>query len=93
MSRPEISGRKLTPITEQERAAFFDPRGPPRLTVAAFTIPEFCEAHRISRTFFYELQRRGLGPDVAELLGKKIITHESAAKWRKARTAASKKSA
>ena len=92
MSRFEITGRKPGPVSQQEESAFYA-RGPPQLTVAAYTIPEFCQAHRISRTHFYELCRRQLGPDVAELLGKKIITHESAAKWRKARTAASKKSA
>ena len=91
MSRPEITGRKLTPHSQQAEAAYYA-RGPPQLAVAAFTIPEFCTAHRISRTFYYELRKRGLGPDEAELLGKKIITHESAAKWRKQRTAASKKS-
>jgi hypothetical protein len=92
MSRPEVTGRKLAPLSQQEYS-IYDARGPPRLAVAAYTIPEFCTAHRISRTFFYELRRRGLGPDVAELLGKKIVTHEAAAKWRKARTAASKKTA
>src|SRR3954471_22316333 len=91
MSRPEVSGRKLTFNQQAENAAPYGARGPPRLAVAAYTIPEFCEAHRISRTHFYELQRRGLAPDVAELLGKKIVTHESAAVWRKQRTAASKK--
>jgi hypothetical protein len=87
MSRPESTTQKF-PLSRHEA-----PSPPPRMAVAAYTIPEFCEAHRISRTHFYELQRRGLGPDVAELLGKKIITHESAGKWRRQRTAASKKSA
>jgi hypothetical protein len=91
MSRFEITGRKPGPVSQQGEAAFYA-RGPPQLTVAAFTIEEFCHCHRISKTLFYELRRRGLAPDVAELLGKKIITHESAAKWRKERTAASKKS-
>jgi hypothetical protein len=60
--------------------------------VPAFTIPEFCTAHRISRAFYYTLRSRGLAPDEAELLGRKIITHEAAARWRKQRTAATKKS-
>ena len=59
---------------------------------AAFTIPEFCRAHKISRGFFYTLRRRGLGPDVAELLGRRIITHEAATRWRKQRTSASSRS-
>jgi hypothetical protein len=67
--------------------------GKAALTLSAHTIPEFCQAHRISRAHFYNLQRRGLGPDVTELLGRKIVTHESAQRWRRQRTAASKKSA
>jgi hypothetical protein len=60
---------------------------------AAHTISEFCRAHRISRAHYYVLRRRGLGPEETELLGKIIITHESAARWRKQRTAASRKTA
>jgi hypothetical protein len=63
-----------------------------RPEVPAFTIPEFCAAHRISRAFYYTLRSRGLAPDEAELLGRKIITHEAATRWRKQRTAASKRS-
>lgn len=61
------------------------------VAIAAYTIPEFCVAHRISRAFYYLLRSRGLAPDEAELLGRKIITHEAAARWRKQRTTASKK--
>jgi hypothetical protein len=63
-----------------------------QIAAAAYTLEEFCRAHRISRAHYYELRKRGLGPDEAELLGRKIVTHESAKAWRKQRTAATKKS-
>ena len=57
------------------------PRKPP-LNATAYTIKEFCEAHRISRAMFYVLQRAGLGPKVMDA-GRKIITTEAAAEWRR----------
>jgi hypothetical protein len=52
----------------------------------AFTINEFCEAHRISRSKFYELRRTGLAPHITDLAGKQVITIESASAWREAMT-------
>jgi hypothetical protein len=63
--------------------------GPPD----AYTILEFCKAHRISRAQYYVLRDKGLGPDEARLLGRVIITKESAARWRKMRTARSRPAA
>jgi hypothetical protein len=61
--------------------------GPPRqVNIEAFSIPEFCRAHSISRAHYYILRKCGLGPDEAQLLGRTIITKESAARWRKLRT-------
>ena len=91
MARAEVTGRApfgagvLMPEAGKQRSRL-DP------DPAAFTIPEFCRAHKISRGHFYVLRRRGLGPDVAELLGRRIITQEAAARWRKQRTSASKRS-
>jgi hypothetical protein len=77
------------PQQDDDRAqsvpALYRARGPP---LDAFTIPEFCAAHRISRAHYYVLRARGLGPDEAELLGRVIITKEAAAAWRRKRTAA-----
>jgi len=56
--------------------------------VEAYTISEFCVAHRISRATYYNLKKRNEGPDEAHVLGRIIITQESAASWRQARTAA-----
>jgi hypothetical protein len=53
--------------------------GPPS---HAFTIQEFCDAHRISRSQYYELKKRGKAPAETSALGKILITTESAARWR-----------
>jgi hypothetical protein len=55
----------------------------------AFTRAEFCVAHRMSKSAYYELLKQGLAPDELRLSSKKIIiTAESAARWRKRRTQA-----
>jgi hypothetical protein len=61
------------------------------VVAAAFTIAEFCTAHRISRATYYNLKQRGQAPDEARVLGRIIITKESAAAWRRKRTAASRR--
>lgn len=50
---------------------------------AAFTISEFCEAHRISRAMFYELARLGRAPRVMCVGRRRLISQESASDWRK----------
>lgn len=57
---------------------------------AVYSIPQFCEAHNISRATYYNLRDAGQGPEEAHLLGRVVITHEAAAAWRKARTEASR---
>ena len=59
----------------------------PKLKIEAFTVAEFCAAHRISRTTYYNLKNKNKGPAEAHILGRIIITRESAAAWRQARTA------
>jgi hypothetical protein len=56
---------------------------------AAFTVSEFCAAHRISRTKLYELWAAGTGPRFFYIGVKKIITAEAAADWRRERELAS----
>jgi hypothetical protein len=43
-----------------------------------------CAGERISLSSFYEMQRRGLGPELLEVLGTKIrrVTAEARAAWR-----------
>jgi hypothetical protein len=50
---------------------------------AASTREEFCRSHRISRSKYYELRKRGEGPDEMIVDGKHLISNESGARWRK----------
>ena len=55
------------------------PRPPtPRL---ALSIPEFCEAHRISEGLYYKLKKQGKGPREMKVGARTLITFESAAEW------------
>ena len=49
----------------------------------AFTIPLFCRAHHLSRSQYYELRKDGRAPVEMEIGRKKLISHESAADWRR----------
>jgi hypothetical protein len=57
---------------------------PPR---AAFTIPEFCEAHRFSPARYYEIKKEGWGPDEMVVGRRRMISCEAAERWRRAREA------
>jgi hypothetical protein len=48
----------------------------------AFTISEFCAAHRISRSWLYKEWKAGRGPPIKPIGSKVIITSEAAADWR-----------
>ncbi|HVD75709.1 MAG TPA: transcriptional regulator [Xanthobacteraceae bacterium] len=52
----------------------------------AFTIAEFCETHRVSKSWLYQEWAAGRGPRVKKIGTKNIITIESAAEWRRAET-------
>jgi hypothetical protein len=81
MSRPEAASRK--------------PRigGSPAPTpIAAYSIHEFCFAHRISVDHYFKLQRLGLGPDVMKVGTRTLISIEAATRWRKQREVAARKS-
>ncbi len=51
----------------------------------AYTIPEFCEAHRLSQSMYFKLRNAGLGPREMRALRKVTISMEAAAEWRRAR--------
>jgi len=51
--------------------------------VCAFTVPEFCEAHRISKALLYSLWNEGKGPKSLVLNARRLITHEAAEEWRR----------
>jgi hypothetical protein len=52
-------------------------------TVLAFTVPQFCAAHGISRALFYILQREKRGPRVMKCGKRTLIARESAERWRR----------
>jgi hypothetical protein len=54
---------------------------------AAFTIAEFCEAHRISRSALYKMWAAGTGPRIMRAGSKVLISIEAADDWRRAREA------
>jgi hypothetical protein len=75
MARGEITGKK--PKQKQTRD-----RGPPTHT---FSIQEFCDAHRISRSRYFELKKQGLTPDEMHVGHRHLISFEAAARWRRQR--------
>ena len=48
----------------------------------AFTVPEFCEAFRISRSHLYNLIGRGEGPAICKAGRRTLISYASAEEWR-----------
>jgi len=55
----------------------------------AFSIQEFCDAHRISRSRYFELKKKkqGLTPVEMRVGHRCLISFESAARWRAEREA------
>ena len=47
------------------------------------TVAQFCEAHDISRTTFYQLQKDGKGPRLMKVGRRTLITAEASADWRR----------
>lgn len=52
-------------------------------TALAFTVPQFCTAHGISRALFYILRSEGRGPRVMKCGRRTLIAREAAADWRR----------
>ncbi len=53
------------------------------MTTAAYSIAEFCRAHRLSRAFFYNLLKRGEGPIVMKVGKRTLVANEAADAWRR----------
>jgi hypothetical protein len=51
----------------------------------AFTVDEFCKAHKLSRATFYNLLKIGLAPETMQPTpgGRRLISREAAAAWRR----------
>lgn len=59
-------------------------RGPP-VPRAAYSIAEFCAAHRLSESMYFKMRNQGLGPDEMSVGSRRIISFEAAERWRRAR--------
>ena len=57
----------------------------PEVPRAAFTIKEFCEAHRLSEAMYFKLRNAGLGPREMRAMRKVTISVEAAKEWRRER--------
>jgi hypothetical protein len=52
---------------------------------AAFTIAEFCLAHRISVSMYFKMRTMGFGPREMHVGTRVLISFEAAAAWRRER--------
>jgi predicted DNA-binding transcriptional regulator AlpA len=55
----------------------------------AFSIPEFCQRHGISRSAFYKAIDAGQAPRLMRLGSRILVSREAAAEWRREREQAS----
>jgi hypothetical protein len=98
---PGVPGRSLKPLKTTlmlgsaplGTAAEAEPPRPkkpvlPHIARRAYRIVEFCAAHGISRSKYYELKDAGMQPHETDIDGVIVITEEDAAVWRKQRSAA-----
>ena len=63
------------------------------MTADAYTIAEFCLAHRFSRATFYNLRKSGQGPREMHVGNGIRISREAAEQWRRERESASPQAA
>lgn len=54
-----------------------------RLDPAVYTVTDFCEEHRISRSYLYRLWSEGRGPRRTKVGRRTLISGEAAAEWRR----------
>jgi len=73
--------RERESSTRDERPSI---RGPP-VPAAAYSIREFCAAHRLSESMYFKLRNQGLGPDEMEVGRRRLISYEAASVWRRER--------
>jgi hypothetical protein len=86
MARAEVTGRKPHHRGRKRGSRNQRKKIPPSERNAS-TITEFCEAHRISRTRYYELKEKGEAPDEMVIGRQRLVSNEAAARWRAKREA------
>lgn len=82
-----MTGSKIPPGVDPGNPLNATSDNRPPVERLGFSIPEFCAAHGFSVAFYYLLRKQGLTPAEMALGNRRIITVESAAKWRQERTA------
>ena len=81
MPNGEPEGRRPPAPLLGGRAARADQLSLPEML--AFSIPEFCRRHGISRAHFYNLSKSGGAPTVMRVGRRTLISAEAAAEWRR----------
>ena len=88
--RADAGAVEPTPHRERESSTR-DVKPPircPAVPAAAYSIREFCAAHRLSESMYFKLRNQGLGPDEMSVGSRRIISFEAAERWRREREAA-----
>ncbi len=63
------------------------------MELEAFSIQQFCAAHGLSRSSFYNLVKAGTAPRLMKVGTRTLISREAAIDWRRDREADSKSEA
>ena len=86
---PRADPDAVEPTPHRERqSSSRDERPPirdPPIPAAAYSIREFCAAHRLSESMYFKLRTHGLGPDEMSVGSRRIISFEAAERWRRER--------
>jgi hypothetical protein len=53
------------------------------MSTSAYSIAEFCRAHRVSKALVYLLLKRGDGPAIMKVGRRTLISAEAAEEWRR----------
>jgi len=68
--------RRKKTTTTQKRLRMDD------IPLQAMSVDQFCHAHNIHRDTFYALLKQGRAPECMRLGTRRLISFESAARWR-----------
>ena len=74
---------KLDAAPERGADSANAPRKPHTPERAAYSVNGFCTAHDISRALFYKAMKDGWGPRTMKCAGRRLISVEAAADWRR----------
>jgi hypothetical protein len=81
---PTCSGKDSN-MSRKMRAAKRQAQPVEAVEPLAYSIRQFCKAHSISKELFFKMRRKHLGPAEMRIGTRVLISHESAAAWRRAR--------